>query len=306
MTKITSYPKVSIVIPTRNRLTSLSKTLSSLSGLDYPKSKIEIIIVDNGSTDGTFELIKNGKPGGFSGKIKLVRNKTNRGFAPALNQAIYLSQSDYILITNDDVIFDPPCLNELVALSESDPTVGITTGKMFFRNLSAQAGTKRMAFSGFKVNLWLGYQPYDEKGKNTIRDIDVATGGCMLIKRSVLKKVGLFDEKYFFCGEDYDFSFRVRYSGFKVLYNPKAVLWHGFLGSGKNSPDSLINHYYGKFRFVLTHSTFPQLFFFFPFQVFANPNNLKYMFTAASKILGSYKEILKTRRKIQKLKKNEN
>lgn len=283
---MTKFPSVCIIIPTRNRFKSLSETLSSLEGLDYPKNKIEIVIIDNASD----QKIKHQK-------VKIIRNETNNGFAPALNQGIKVTQSKYLWITNDDVLFDRKCLFELIKLAESNEKIGVVAGKMFFRD-----NPKRMAFSGFRVNFWLGYHPYDSSGKNAVRDIDVATGGCMLIKRSILGKVGLFDEKYFFCGEDYDFCFRTRYAGYKVMYTPYAKVWHGFLGSGKKTFDSLLNHYYGKFRFIFTHATIAQILFFLPAQLITSPTPP--VFISLFKNLKEIKNLYKKRKRIQNLKKD--
>ncbi|MBI3397213.1 glycosyltransferase, partial [Candidatus Woesebacteria bacterium] len=182
------YPHVSIVIPTRNRHKSLLNTLESISKLNYPKNKTEVIVIDNGSTTAQSLDYK------IQGlNIRTIKNKTNKGFAPALNQGIHKSRGKYVFITNDDVIFDKNCLSELVKCAELNSKVAIVGGKMLFKN------TRHMALPGFRVNLWLGYHPYDYKDADKIREMDVATGGCMLLSKQSLLKFGIFDEGFFFC-----------------------------------------------------------------------------------------------------------
>ncbi len=246
-----------------DRKKSLSETLHSIYSLKYPKNKIDTIIVDNASSDGTSEMLRKKYPA-----VKLIQNNHNVGFAPALNIGIKHSKSKYIFVTNDDVIFDKNCLTELINLIETDSKIGVVGGKMFF-----QDQPKIMALPGFRVNLWLGYFPYDYAGADQVRELDVTTGGCTLIRRSILKKSGMYDDGFFFCGEDYDFCFRVKLAGFKLLYCPKAIVWHGFLNSAKKTDnfDQLFAHFRGKFRFMLIHASLPQMLFFLPVQLSIAP-----------------------------------
>ncbi|OGM26991.1 hypothetical protein A3D00_05745 [Candidatus Woesebacteria bacterium RIFCSPHIGHO2_02_FULL_38_9] len=272
-----------------NREKSLIETLNSLFKMNYPKNRTEVIIVDNGSTDGTIEELPS--------KLKLIKNKNNKGFAPALNQGIKASKGEYIFVTNDDVVFDRNCLSELVKLAQSDKKIGIVGGKMFFKN------SRIMALPGFRVNLWLGYHPFDLEGQNRTREMDVATGGCMLIRKSMLGKIGLFDEGFFFCGEDYDLCFRAKYAGFKIMYYPIAIVWHEFLNTSKKSFNSLFAHYRGKFRFMLVHASLPQLIFFFPIQLTVGTKNLAPMSKAIIWNIKNFNKTLESRNKVNELKK---
>lgn len=255
-------PKVSVIIPTLNRKYSLNLTLQSLFQMKFPLKLLEVIIIDNGSVDKTSEFVSYKFP-----HIKLIRNSNNMGFGPALNIGIKKASGKFLLITNDDVIFDKDCLSELVNLIEKDKTTGIVGGKMLLRN------KKTMALSGFKVNLWLGYHPYDFNGADQVREMDVATGGCMLIRKSIFKFIGMYDEGFFFCGEDYDLCFRAKKAGFKIMYCPTAIIHHKFLNSGKRTDnfDQLLAHYRGKFRFMLVHAYFLQILVFFPIQLIFGP-----------------------------------
>lgn len=258
-----SNPAVSIIIPTMNRKKSLLRTLRSISFSTYPKNKLEVMIIDNASSDSTPKMVRKNYP-----KFKLIENSYNVGFAPALNQGIAKSKGKYLLITNDDVIFDKNCLSKLVKLMESDKQIGIAGGKMFFRD-----PPDVMAITGFRMNIWLGYHPYDFEGVDKIREMDVATGGCMMIRRSVLDIVGPYDDGFFFCGEDYDLCFRVKIPGFKIMYCPSAIVWHELLSSAKKDGnyDQLFAHFRGKFRFMLIHASLPQMLSFLPIQLSIAP-----------------------------------
>ncbi len=256
-------PHISVIIPTMNRQRLLEKSLYSLKALDYPKSFVEIIVIDNNSSDKTRELIQTKFP-----QVKIIHNTKNLGFAPALNQGILASTKELIFITNDDVVFEKKSLSELVKVMTQEEKIAIVGGKMLFSN-----NPSSMALQGFKVNKWLGYHPYDFSHKDLIREMDIATGGCMLLRKSIVKKIGLFDPDFFFCGEDYDLCFRIKYAGYKIMYAPYAIIWHAFLNSGKktNNFDQLFAHYRGKFRFMFIHGSLLQLFVFLPFQFFVGP-----------------------------------
>ncbi len=303
MAKKSNFPFVSIIIPTQNRSKSLYLTLESIYKMSYPKNKMQVIVIDNASTDSTLQMLQRN----FN-KIQLIKNKTNEGFAPALNQGIKVSDGKYILVTNDDVIFDKNCLAELVKAAETNPKAGILGGKMFF------VGKKQVALRGFKINLWLGYHPYDFENKDKVREMDVATGGCMLIKKSSLKKSGYFDEGFFFCGEDYDLCFRMKAVGFKIMYVPTALLVHKFLNSGKRKDNfqQLFAHYRGKIRFMLIHASVLQMVTFFPAQfligpIFSYQQSRQFTFLPMLSALGwnlkNISSALNSRSKVNKLKK---
>ncbi len=296
------YPLVSIIIPTYNRQEYLFKALRSLYLQNYPQNKIETIIIDNGSNDNTLQMLSLKFP-----KSIIIKNNRNIGFAPALNQGIRKSQGQFIFVTNDDVTFDKNCLRELVALAETNDKIAIVGGRMF-TDLKPQT----MALPGFKFNIWLGYHPYDYQSSDKIREMDVATGGCMLIRKSSLKVTGTFDPGFFFCGEDYDLCTRAKIAGFKVMYCPTAIVWHKFLNSGQktNNFGPLFAHYRGKFRFMFIHATVLQLLFFLPIQLLIGPlfsywqsrqKTLLPIVTALYLNIKNLNEILKRRKKINKL-----
>jgi len=256
-------PLISVIIPTRNRYQDLAECLESLEKQAYPQNKIEAIVIDNGSTDGTPKLLAQKFP-----TVKLVSLPQNIGFAPALNLGGKISQGKYLLITNDDVVFDKNYIQELTKLLESNAQIGIAHGKMFFKN------SAKVATPGFKLTPFLGYHPYPYHDLDTTCECDVATGGNMFIRKKLFDQLGGFDEDFFFCGEDYDFCFQAKRLGFKIFYHPKALCWHGFLQSGKPpglNQDALFAHYKGKFRYMVKNATLLQILAFFPVQIVVGP-----------------------------------
>jgi len=179
--------KVSIIIPTYNGLKVLKKCLESLKKTDY--KNLKIILVDNGSSDGTISFIKKNYP-----SIEIIALNKNYGFAYAVNKGIKKAikdGSDYILSLNNDVII--PNKNWI----------------------------RQFLFYGLKSEGELDKGQYD-----FIREVPAINGVAMFIKKEVIKKVGFFDERFFYGRDDLDYGFRARKAGFKVIYNGKIKLIH--------------------------------------------------------------------------------
>ncbi len=243
---------LSIIIPTLNSAKIIRKCLSSIYSQSYPKHLYEVILVDDGSSDDTYLIAKKYFP-----QIKVIRFYMHKGCAPALTVGTKYARNEYILVTNDDVIFDPHCFRNLLQLAERSRRYGIVTGKMLYLNKP-----HRLAIPGFRINHYFGYHPYDLENSDTIRECEYAPGACILIKRKLLIRLGYFDNAYIYCGEDYDICFQVRKAGFKIMYNPNAIFYHGFYRSltkrVKNS-DVFFAHYRGKIRYILKNGTVLQI-----------------------------------------------
>ncbi len=237
-------PLISVIFPTLNSAKLLPDFFDSLKQQTYPKNKIEVIIVDNGSSDKTVQSIKKHYP-----NADIIRKKHNLGFAPALNIAAKKAKGRLIFITNDDATFNRTCIEELVKLLISDPSIGMVSGKLLYLKPKDTS-----AWPGFRLNPWLGYQPYDTSNEDQIRESDWFSGPGMMMKKEALQKAGYFDEGYFFAGEDYDLSLTIKQVGYKIMYTPKAVIHHGFRRTGKMAGEnysSIFNHFRGRFRCVL-------------------------------------------------------
>jgi len=204
-------PLVSIIIVNWNGGEVFRNCLKTLKALKF--SDYELIIVDNGSSDGTQELAN-------------IKNKNNLGFANGNNQGYEKSRGKYVWLLNNDTLVKPDILTKLVKYLDQNPDVGVVQPKIRIMDkpeLLDNAGSF-LTRSGF-LEHW-GYLQKDGPEYDKIRDIFSAKGACMLIRRSIIEKVGLFDPDFGSYFEETDFCWRVWLAGFKVQYCPISEISH--------------------------------------------------------------------------------
>jgi len=209
------YPSVAIVFPVRNGWPETEKCLKSIKELNYPAEKIEVIIVDNGSKEDLKSQI-------HISNFKTIFNKKNLGFAKAINQGVKKARSELILITNNDVVFEKDCLKELVKTLTGNSNIGAAGGKIYRKKKN------HLDLNGFRLNPYLAYHQYDLIGINQQQETDWLPGTCILTRKDLFTNLGGLDAGYFFFFEDVDFCLRLKKAGFRILYNPKAILIHNF------------------------------------------------------------------------------
>jgi hypothetical protein len=222
-------PKVSIIILNWNGLEDTIECLESLQKITYPN--YELIVIDNNSEGSDAEVLR----GKFSGYIHLIENDKNYGFCEGNNIGIrhaLKNQADYILILNNDTTVAPDFLSELVRIGESDPQIGLLGPKIYLYH-----EPNRIWFAGGRISLLSkssnrGYMESDQGQFNKIDHVDVLSGSCMLIKRQVFERIGLFDPVYFFSFEDVDLSLRSTHAGFVNVFVPDSKIWHKVFRSG--------------------------------------------------------------------------
>jgi GT2 family glycosyltransferase len=253
----TNSPLIYVVIVNWNRANDTIECLNALARSDY--SNYRLLIVDNGSTDGSPDAIKAAFPA-----AEVIANRDNLGFARANNIGIEhaLQQgADYILLLNNDTLVDERLLTELVAVGESNPQIGMLVPKIYYHGGSGRlwsAGAQWRRFPPRVTIIGLGRE--DGPAYSIQREVDYATGCAMLVKREGFERVGMFDPAFFMYHEDYDFSARVRRGGYRIVYVPQAVMWHKVSAStGEESP--LKWYYLGKYvaPFYLKHCRPPRL-----------------------------------------------
>ena len=221
---IASSPKVSVVLLNWNGAEFTIPCVESLHAQSY--ANLETIVVDNGSSDDSCSRLREK----FGGSIRFVPLDKNLGFTGGNNVGIDLALkggASYVLVLNNDTIADARLVEELVALAESDKGIGVVTGKIFYFDrrdlLWFAGGVIRRGFLEFKHR---GLLKKDTGEFDTICESRFVTGCCMLVRREVFERVGVFDNRFFIYSEDADFSLRVSGAGFRLMYTPRAVLWH--------------------------------------------------------------------------------
>lgn len=210
--------KVTVIIPNWNGKEYLKTCLPSLTQQSF--KDFEIILIDNGSTDGSVKYADR-----FS-NLKAIKLERNIGFAPAVNIGIESSKSQYLVLLNNDTKVDPHCLEYLVKAAEGHPEVGMVAAKMlnFYDPKLIDSAGDYIDAVGHANNT--GWQEKDGEKFNQSKYIFLVSGGGCLIKREVVLKVGLLDQDFFAYFEDVDFCFRAQLAGFKAWYEPRAKIFH--------------------------------------------------------------------------------
>ena len=214
--------KLSIIIPNFNGKQFIKLCLDSIRKQDC--SFYELIIVDNGSSDGSVEYINEYYP-----ELTLIENKENLGFAAAVNQGIKISSSDYVFLLNNDVELESGCVSNLLKCIEKDENIFAVSSKMVQyndRNKMDDAGDE-YTILGWTCKVGDGKSPdlYTSE-----RETFSACAGAAIYRKDILDKLKYFDENFFAYMEDVDISYRARIWGYKCVYCPEAVVYH--LGSG--------------------------------------------------------------------------
>ena len=216
-------PKVSIIVLNWNGKSVTSECLDSLMKVDY--ANFEVILVDNNSQDGSQEHFKRNY-----GWVRLIENEENFGFTGGNNVGIDCAlenQSDYILLLNNDTIVDSLFLAELISVAESDEQIGLLNPKIYY-----YGQPERIWYAGGKISpitgiAWhIGRKEFDTGQYDVQREVDFITGCAFLIKKEVIDKIGVLDEKFFIYSEDVDWTLRALKAGYKAVYVPTSKIWH--------------------------------------------------------------------------------
>ncbi len=218
---------VSVVIVTRNNRRYLEPCLASLAAADT-RYCYEVVVVDNGSTDGTQDFVRRSHP-----RIPVVDNGANVGLSRASNQGILASDGRYVLLLNDDTLVNGPSLDAMVELLDQTPRAGAVGGRLLNDDGSTQACyndfstlvEEFMIATRLGEAFWPGY-PSSMEGKGT-REVDWVSSACVLLRRDALDQVGLLDEEYYFIyGDEADLQFRLKQAGWGVYFIPAATTIH--------------------------------------------------------------------------------
>jgi GT2 family glycosyltransferase/glycosyltransferase involved in cell wall biosynthesis len=209
----------SIIIPVSNNLELTKQCLtalaSSTTAVDY-----EVILVDNGSMDGTAAFLQT-----LQGDVRIIRNDENRGFAKACNQGAKEARGKYLVFLNNDTIPQSNWLGPLVQEVEEHPEVGVVGSKLLYPDGTIQHAGVVFSRDGAPYHIYRRV-PADSPAVSKRREFQAVTAACLLIRRDLFEAVGGFDEAFVNGFEDVDLCLKVRKQGFQVIYQPRSVLYH--------------------------------------------------------------------------------
>ncbi len=222
---------ISLVIINYNNKSYLKRSMNSI--LNQTHENTEVIFIDNESIDGSFEYIKKEFK---CENIRLIKNEINNGYAGAANQGIKLSRGKYVMILNPDIIMEPNFIENMYKYIETDESIGALSGKLLKYDFNNDKKLNYIDSAGiimFKNTRCID-RGQDEEDLGQFDKTERVFGVCgaaPLYRRSALEVIKIneeyFDEDFFAYKEDVDLSWRLNLAGFKNIYYPKAIAYHG-------------------------------------------------------------------------------
>ncbi len=266
-----SYPLVSVISINFNAPEVTADMIRSFKDVTYPN--VEIIVVDNASTKGDTDSLKQDFP-----EIKLIKSKENLGFAGGNNIGIRQAKGDYILLLNNDTEVKADFLEPLVKKFQNNPSIGAVSPKIYFHhtpNMLQFTGISEISKFTTRSTGW-GYGKMDVGQFDEDKKSFFAHGAAMMVPKSVIEKVGLMAEIYFLYYEEMDWGQRIRNAGYEIYYVHDSVIYHKeSVSTGKESP--LKVYYINRARIIYMRRNVkgPDLFIAFLYQnLISVPKNL--------------------------------
>src|SRR5215472_2255053 len=224
--------KLSIIVLCWNDREVIAECLKSIVA-NTRFTDFEVIISDNGSTDGSVEFIRSSYP-----MVKVIENGKNLRFAKANNIGIRASQGEYVLILNPDTVIHDRTLDRMIAFADRHPEVGAFGCRVLNADLSYQVSAR--PFPSFRaewivalylrglgrLNKWFTSDSYPGWNGTSERQVDWVSGCFILIRGGLLKSLGGFDEQFFYYYEDMDLCRRIWEAGYTIVYTPVATITH--------------------------------------------------------------------------------
>jgi len=212
---------VSIIVPTRNGLQFLKPMMDSIELFtDWP---FELIIVDNNSDDGTKEFILNSK---YKMAGQYIRNEKNESFSKANNQGASIAKGKFLCLLNNDTLVTEGWLSAMMNVFSEEKAVGCVGARLVFpgRGLIQHAGVIQSS-DGTPDHIYFN-KPMDYPPAMERKDYFAVTGACLLTPKSLYEELGGLDESYFYGWEDVDYCNRIKENGLRIIYEPKAMVYH--------------------------------------------------------------------------------
>jgi GT2 family glycosyltransferase len=261
---MTPSPRLAVILVNWNGKDVTLECLASLSQVTYPN--LHVCVVDNGSRDGSVEAIRSAHP-----SVDILALSENRRFAGGNNAGIahaLAGGASYILLLNNDTVLAPDAVTCMLNRFIGEERCGMVTPKIYYTH-----PPDLLWFAGGEISFWTGTMRHrgireiDRGQYDTVRDVGYATGCCVLTTAGIIRTVGALDESYFMYTEDADWSLRIRKAGYRLVFEPRAHVWHKLSVSagGHLSAFKLWNKFRSNFRFFARYAswyhwlTFPWL-----------------------------------------------
>jgi GT2 family glycosyltransferase len=265
LSRTVTFPLISIIILNYNCRQYIERCLDAVSKVSYPN--LEVLVVDNASSDGSAELVEKKYP-----FVQLLKSPKNIGFAAGNNLGIAQAKGEYILLLNPDTEIDACCVEHLFEVMNADDKVAVCGAKICLldrRNMIQHAGGK---YSLLGVSIDRGMCELDEGQYDKVEEVTFVCGAAMMFRRSLVLDIGLLDSSFFLYHEDVDFCIRAWLYGGKVIYVPKAVVYHksGYLtdvDQKVSNPLVVFHKHKNTFLILLKNFSLPTVFFWFPLSV---------------------------------------
>lgn len=229
-----NQPDLSVIIVNYNTKDLLGNCLKSIFAASEPKNGLEVIVVDNASTDGSSKMVASD----FK-RVKLIRNTKNYGFAKANNIGAKAAAGKYLLFLNSDTVVKKYALVKPLKYLKNHPRVGAITIRLVTADGSIDLDNHRgfpTPWASFCHFFGLSalfpksttFNPYHlgQKKLNRVHSVPVAAGSYLMMSAKLFDQIGRWDESYFFYGEDIDLCYRIGQAGYKIVYYPKVSTLH--------------------------------------------------------------------------------
>lgn len=270
-------PLVSVIILNYNGENDLIECFNSLKNVKY--QNVELILVDNGSSDNSIEIVRNKYE-----DVRIIELGTNTGFSLGNNLGVLRANGDYIALLNMDTVVDENWLTELVITAQKTPKIGVVASKIYYyneKNVIDYAGSTCDIYGN---TAHVGAENKDNNYLNQQRMTFYACGASLLFKKELYNKIGLFDPLYYMYYEDVDFSWRTWICGYEVVYTPKSHIYHKINRVRHNFPRIIYMTQRNKLRTLLKNyelktllRILPNYFFMRLWEIFTSREYKKYI-----------------------------
>jgi GT2 family glycosyltransferase len=250
-----NLPSVHIVVLNWNGKSDTVECLTNLHSVSYPNRKI--VVVDNGSTDGSEEAIKAAFP-----DVTLIQTGENLGYAEGNNVGIRHAMecgADFVFILNNDTTTDTEVVTAMVAQAEKNPSAAILGPKIYFYerpDIINSAGGHLDYETLARGHIGYGVRD-DGTVYASVAAVEWITGCAMLLRLSVLREVGFFDRDFFLICEELDLCTRIRKRGFEILFVPEAKLWHKVSAAFDGNFSAVYCYYFFRNSLLYVWKNFP-------------------------------------------------